>query len=68
MEFIRAYFNLAIYDLSKFYSVSLLLLMLQNEYDYSTLTFPFGSLFVCCGVVFGVFFHQKVELGSSCDL
>lgn len=64
MEFIRAYFNLAIYDLSKFYLVSLLLLMLQNEYDYSTLTFPFGSLFVCCGVVFGVFFSSESGIGQ----
>lgn len=37
-------FNLSIYDLIKFYSVFLLLLMLQNKSHYSTLTFPSGSL------------------------
>lgn len=42
--------NLSIYDLIKLYSVFLLLLMLRNEYHYSTLPFPSGSLSLRCVV------------------
>ena len=37
--------------------------MLQNKY-YSILTFAFGSLSLCCGVVFGFFKKSENEMGQ----